>query len=181
MCIRRRLLLEYPLDEDLSYGCDEEGIYMRLRAAGYEQRLVADAVVRHEHYFTGRALFKHAYRGGKATAWLVYKYYLPQRLDMLPFMLAYLTVPLVLIDGRLGVVPLLFFAGALAAITYNDLFRKRKTVGETLRSFPVLLAYYHVRLLAYVTESVRLNLGRHTIQRERIAPRARERASKPGG
>ena len=176
MCIRRRLLLEYPLDEDLSYGCDEEGIYMRLRAAGYEQRLVGDAVVRHEHYFTRRSLFKHAYRGGKATAWLVYKYYLPQRLDMLPFMLAYVTMPLVLIDLWLGFVPLLFFAGALAAITYNDLFRKRKTVGETLRSFPVLVAYYHVRLFAYVTESIRLYFGKHDIQRERITPRARERS-----
>lgn len=171
MCIRRHLLEEYPLDEDLTYGCDEEGVYMRLREAGYEQRLVPDAVVRHEHYFGRRSFFRHAYRGGRAAAWLVYKYHLPQRLDMLPFMLTYLTLPLVLIDRWLAVMPLFFFAAALAAITYNDLFRKRKTIGETLRSFAVLLAYYHVRLLAYVTELVRLHLGKHDIKRVRLSRR----------
>ena len=171
MCIRRRLLLEHPLDEDLKYGCDEEGLYLRLRAAGYQQRLVPDAIVRHEHHFTGRSLLRHARIGGAGAAWLVYKYHLPPRLDLLPFMLTYLTLPLALVDSRLALIPAFFFAGAMAAIAYNDLFRKRKTIGETLLSFPVLLAYYHVRLVGYVGYAIALRLGRHNITRHRLGRR----------
>ncbi|MGB2984333.1 MAG: glycosyltransferase [Phycisphaerae bacterium] len=186
MCVRRELLLKYMLDEDraaqarnpdgtidvtVSGRGDEEGLYLMLRAAGYEQLAVPDAVVLHEHHFTGRSFFKQAFRGGRSAARLVYKYYLPPRMDLLPFMLTYLTLPLIVFSRWLAVVPAFFFAGALAAITYNDLFRKRKTIGETLRSFPVLLAYYHVRLVGYVLETVRLRLCRHGITRQRLPVR----------
>lgn len=170
MCIRRHLLLEHPLDEDLKYGCDEEGIYLRLRAAGFSQRFVPDAHVRHEHRLTARSLLSQARLGGAGAAWLVYKYHLPPRLDLLPFMLSYLTLPLALLDFRLAALSAFFFAGALAAMTYNDLFRKRKTVGETLLTFPVLLVYYHVRLVGYVVMAGMLRFGKHDIQRVRLRP-----------
>jgi hypothetical protein len=84
---------------------------------------------------------------------------------MLPFLLTYLTLPLVLVNVWLVAVPLFFFAGALAGITYNDLFRKQKTIGETIRSFPVLVAYYHVRLFGYVVQAIKLRVTRHDIER----------------
>jgi hypothetical protein len=56
----------------------------------------------------------------------------------------------------------------LAAIGYNDLARKGKSVGQTLLTFPILVAYYHVRLLGYVIESVRLRTRGHDIQRRRL-------------
>ncbi|MFH1417329.1 MAG: glycosyltransferase family A protein [Planctomycetota bacterium] len=179
MCIRRELLLEYPLDEDLKHSCDEEGVFLRLRAGGYEQRVVPEAVVDHEHYYTRQSFFRQARQGSESAARLVYKYYLPQRLDMLPFMLAYASLPLILADVRLAAAPGFFFAAALAAIAYNDLFRKGKTIGETLRSFPVLLAYYHVRLCGYIVETIRLRLCRHGLRRVRLdkAPDAAPDAS----
>jgi glycosyltransferase involved in cell wall biosynthesis len=169
MCVRRTCLLEYPLDEDLKYGCDEEGLYLKLKAAGFDQRFVPAAHVVHEHHFTGRSLFRQARIGGAGAAWLVYKYHLPPRLDLLPFMLTYLTLPLILVRAWLVVVPAFFFAGALAAITYNDLFRKRKTIGETVLSFPVLLAYYHVRLYGYVMQAIRLRFTKHGVARVHIS------------
>ena len=165
---RRDILLKHPLDEDRKYGCDEEGLFLRLRFEGYEQRLVHDAVVTHNHRFTGRSFLRQAYAGGAAAGWFVYKYHLPPRLDMLPFLLAYITVPLGLLDARLAAVPALFFAAALAAITYNDLFRKGKTAWATVRSFPILLVSYHVRLAGYVLEQARLWFTRHNIQRVRL-------------
>ncbi len=183
MCVRRELMLKYMFDDDraaqarnpdgtvdvtVSGRGDEEGLYLMLRAAGYEQRVVPEAVVLHEHRYTGRSFFKQAFRGGRSAARLVYKYYLPPRLDMLPFMLTYLTLPLLLSDRWFAAVPVFFFAGALAAVTYNDLARKGKSIGETLRSFPMLLVYYHVRLAGYVTESARLRLRRSMIQRVRL-------------
>jgi glycosyltransferase involved in cell wall biosynthesis len=184
MCVRRELLLKYRLDEDrseplkektgrpdvtISGRGDEEGLFLVLRAAGYEMRSMPDAVVLHEHPLDRRSFFRQAFRGGRSAARLVYKYHLPQRLDMLPFMLTYLTVPLMLIDLRAAALPLFFLVGALSAITYNDLFRKGKSIGETLRSFPMLLLYYHVRLGGYVAESFRLRLVKHGIKRFRLS------------
>ncbi len=177
MCVRSSVLREHALDEDrakvdsditVSGRGDEEGLFLILRAAGYEVRVAPEAVVLHEHGFTGRRFFRQAYRGGKSAARLVYKFRLAQRLDMLPFVLAYASLPLMLVDVRLAIVPGLFFAAALAAITYNDLFRKGKTIGETVRSFPVLLVYYQVRLCGYAVETIRLRLGRHDIRRVRL-------------
>jgi len=83
MCVRRALLLQHVLDEDratqarkpdgtvdvkVSGRGDEEGLYLMLRAAGYEQRVVPEAVVLHEHYYTMRSFFKQAFRGGRSAA-----------------------------------------------------------------------------------------------------------------
>lgn len=168
MCVRRDLLVQYPFDEDLKYGCDEEGIYLRFRAIGYEQKVVPDAVLRHEHRFTRQTFFRQAHLGGAAAAWLVYKYRLLPRLDLLPFMLGYLTLPLGLVNAWLLAIPLLFLGVALVALLYNELRRKNKTIGETLRSFPVLLTYYHIRLVSYLTQSVRLRLFCNNIERVRL-------------
>lgn len=180
MGVRRELLLEYRLDEDRSEPLrtssgqpdvtvsgrgDEEGLYQLLRAAGYEQLVEPDAVVLHSHPLSRGAFFRQAFRGGRSAARLVYKFYLPQRFDMLPFMLTYLTLPLVLLHVWLVAIPLFFFAGALGAITYNDLVNKGKTVGEVIRSFPMLVVYYHVRLGGYILESLRLRLTRHDLER----------------
>ncbi len=168
LAIRRELLLRHPLDEDLRWGCDEEGISLRLRSAGYRKRFEPAAVVLHDHPFDRRGFFRHASLRGKAAAWLVYKYHLPPRRDMVPFVLAYAALLLLLVDVRLVVVPLFFFGGAVAALAYAELWLKRKTVGEALRSFPALLAYYHVKLVAYVSTTLRLHLRPNRIQRIRL-------------
>ncbi|MCH7591753.1 MAG: glycosyltransferase family 2 protein [Planctomycetes bacterium] len=184
MCVRRDLLRQDALDEDRATPAsrrdgrpdvtasgrgDEEGLFLRLRAAGHEVRVTRDAVVLHEHYYTARSFFRQAFRGGRSAARLVYKFHLRPRLDMLPFLLAYLSLPLVLWSRTLGCVPGFFFLAALTAMTYNDLFRKQKTVSQTLRSFPVLLVYYHVRLVAYVIETISLRIRRHDIKRVRLS------------
>jgi glycosyltransferase involved in cell wall biosynthesis len=183
MCVRRTHLIEFFLDEDratqarnpngsvdmrVSGRGDEEGLYLMLCAAGYEIQTVPDAIVLHEHYYTGRSMFRQALRGGRSAARLVYKFYLPTRLDLLPFILSYSTMPLIFVYQWLVIIPAFFFAAALAAITYNDLYRKGKTISETIRSFHVLLAYYHVRLFGYVMEAVRLRMLKNNISRLRL-------------
>ena len=87
---------------------------------------------------------------------------------MLPFVLAYATLPLALIHGLFLGVSLFFFMGALAAITYNDLFRKKKSIMETIITFPMLFLYYHVRMAGYVLETLRLRCTRNEITRIRL-------------
>lgn len=171
MAMRRDILLAHMLDEDASedtskYGrCDEEGLFLILKAKGYEQRVAPDAKVTHDHRYTFRSLSRQAYRGGMSAAKLVHKYHLRHRTDMIPFLLGYVTLPLGLINVYLLAVPLFFLSGALAAITYNDLFRKKKKPGETLYTYPMLLLYYHLRLIGYTTQTLRLLLGKDKLKR----------------
>lgn len=184
MCIRRDLLMRYRLDEDraerlqtsdgtpdvsVSGRGDEEGLHLILRAAGFKLKAAPDAVVLHEHHLNARAFLRQALRGGKSAARLVYKYSLPQRLDMLPFMLALVTLPFGFAWPLLFAVPAFFLLSGLAAITYNDLCRKKKSLPETLLTFPLLLLYYVIRLAGYLSESIRLRTTRHDVQKVRLA------------
>jgi glycosyltransferase involved in cell wall biosynthesis len=177
MCVRRDFLLAAGFDEDrasaspdttVSARGDEDGLFLRLRAAGFEARVVHDAAVVHEHYYTGRSFFRQAFRGGAASARLGYKYYLPPRIELTPLLLAYLTLPLILLGPAGALVPAVFAAIFLAAILYNDLFRKRKTIIETLVTLPLLIAFYHVRMVGYWLEFVRLRVGKSGIRRVRL-------------
>ena len=183
MCIRRSVLRRITLDEDrapvtavapqgrdttVSGRGDEEGLCLELLAAGYELRSAPDGIVLHVHPLSGRAFFRQALRGGRSAARLVYKYRLAPRLDMLPFMLAYATLPLAALVPYGFVAPAGFFLAALGAITYNDLARKGKTLREVGISFPMLLVYYHVRLAGYVSEAVRLRCTKTDLKRVRL-------------
>ena len=171
MCVRRELLLNLGFDEDraapdagpdsapdttVSGRGDEEGLYLMLRAEGWRVLCTHRARVLHVHHYTRRSFFRQALKGGRSAARLVYKFRLAHRLDMLPFILTYITLPLALIDTRLLIIPIVFFLAAIAAITYNDLVRKAKPPIDVALTFPLLLAYYHVRLVGYLTESIRL-------------------------
>ncbi|HUN81956.1 MAG TPA: glycosyltransferase family 2 protein [Phycisphaerae bacterium] len=184
MAVRRGPMVQVGWDEDRRFqamidigvpdtatsgGCDEEGIYLMLRAMGYKQRTAQGAVVLHEHYYTGRSLFRQAYVGGGSAAHLVYKYRLPMRIDVLPFVLAYATLLLPIINRHLWPVPSFFFIGACAALIYNDIWRKGKAVGQTLLTFPILLAYYHVRVLGYIVEAIRVRLRQTKMKRVQLS------------
>jgi CBS domain containing-hemolysin-like protein len=87
---------------------------------------------------------------------------------MLPFLLAYGSLGASLVNPLLLPLFPVFMSGALAAITYNDLFRKEKTPLETALSFPALVAYYHVRFYGYARQTLALRLGKSDIERVRL-------------
>ncbi len=165
MCVRRELIVKYEWDENRAPVCDdvgvsgrgdEEGLYLTLRSAGYEQRVVHGAVVIHDHSHDRRSFFRQAFRGGMATARLAKQYRLPPRIELVTLLLAYVTLPAAWIGDWAWVVPgasAIFF---LAAILYNDLFRKGKTVFEVAVTFPLLLCYYHARLAGYAVQWCRM-------------------------
>lgn len=189
MAVRRALLRRIHWDEDRRFqameragvpdvtnsgGCDEEGIYLILKWAGYEQRVVPAARVLHEHTYDRRSFYRQAYYGGGSAAHLVWKYRLWHRLDIVPLIVAYPlllgTVVLPRLAGGAGAI----LAAWLAAVIYNDLARKNKTLSETFRSLPWVIAYYHVRALGYARETVRLWTGRRRIARVRRADAVRQ-------
>lgn len=180
LAVRRSILLEYGFDEDARWKspikngvvqspvCDEESLFLTLRAAGYEQRVVPDAAVLHMHPYDRAAFLKQALAGGRGAAYLVHKYYLPHRIDLLPWMLTYLTAPLAVFGYQYAAIPAAFMLAALAAVAYNEIARKGKTPGQLIRCYPALFIYYQLRLIAYVSETIRLKLGLRPAQRIRL-------------
>jgi len=174
MCLPRPIICKYMLDEDrggaqsditVSGRGDEDGLYQFLKADGLKVRTAHDAIVLHEHHYTGRAFFRQAYRSGKATARLGYKYRLTWRIELVTLMVAWLLLPVVMLGGAWWLVPAIPAALFLAAITYNELFRKRKNILELIIIYPMLLVYYHLRLVGYLVQHYRLLAGKDRIQR----------------
>jgi hypothetical protein len=182
MCVRREPLLRFMLDEDrapsdgaadaaVSGRGDEEGLFLLLRAAGYDQRVVADAIVHHDHPLRAATFLRQAWRGGRSAARLVYKYRLRTRLDVLPFALALVTLmlvaaPTVLVSRWFLLAPATCMLLGVAAVAYNELCRKGKTLVDLLVTAPALTVYYALRVTAYMGEAVRLRLLPNDIERE---------------
>jgi glycosyltransferase involved in cell wall biosynthesis len=189
MAVKRELLLRLKWDIDraaiqktkdgqpdtsVSGRGDEEGLHLRLHAYGYDLVATPAARVLHEHPYTRSSFFRQAQKGGRSAAKLVYKFSLKQRIDMVFFMVGYASLLLGVINTWLLLIPFLFLGLAVAAVSYNDIFLKGKTVGQFIRGFPILLAYYHVRLYGYVTESLKLRLGLIEIDRADLQAEARD-------
>ena len=128
-------------------ACDEVSLAIGPAAAGWSVLARPEAIVLHEHHYDRRSFFRQAYHGGRAAADFVRRHRLPPRLDMLPFMLAWGTLPAAAtvaattpVTAWVLLVPAAFFPLAIAAITYHHLVPTGKTAGETLRSLPVLPA-----------------------------------------
>ncbi|MHC5024948.1 MAG: glycosyltransferase family 2 protein [Planctomycetota bacterium] len=151
-------------DTTFSGACDEEDLCLALRGGGWRILAEPDAVVVHEHHYDARSFFRQAYHGGRAAADLVTRNRLRHRTDLLPFLLAYLSLPLAaglapFTTWWLLLLPGLCLAVGLAAILYNDLALKGKTPGEVARSVHILIAYYHVRLWGYVRKLIESRIG----------------------
>lgn len=185
VCIRRTLLLAHRMEEDFSDNavgddgvvdtsfsgrCDEEGLYLAIRAAGWQVISGPDAKVVHDHPYDRRSLCLQAFHGGGAAAELVWKFRLRDRLDLLPLGLFWLLLPVAVVVGVLFtwwglVVPGFFLFAQCGAVAWNETARKGKSVAELARVAPVLVLYYHLRLVGYLRRRLQLLLGLDRLDR----------------
>lgn len=168
MAVRREALLRFPFDEDPGWKsarvgaavaspvCDEEGLYLSLRAAGYYQHVIPDAVVLHEHRYDCASFFRHAINGGRGAAFLVHRYRLPPRLDLMPLLLLYMSLPVALVFPPTWYATGGLLAVFVVALAYNEVFRKGKSLAGAALCLPLMIVYYQFRLFAYVGETIRL-------------------------
>jgi glycosyltransferase involved in cell wall biosynthesis len=188
LCVRRRLLAGHRWEEDFSNAavtaqgradtsfsgrCDEEGLYLALRAAGWVVRAEPRALVLHDHPYTARSLMRQAWHGGRAAAELVWKFRLIDRLDVAPFAIALLAalaaLPLAALHAWWWLLlPLPPLLAGIAAVCWNETANKGKRPGELVRAAPVLAIYYLLRTLGYLLRRVELLLRVTPIAR--IAP-----------
>lgn len=201
VCIRRALLLGHEMEEDFSDNavdddgvvdtsfsgrCDEEGLYLAIRRAGWRVVARPEAKVLHDHPYDRRSLCKQAYHGGGAAAELVWKFRLRDRLDLIPLTTAWLALVAAAILGPtlsawFWLLPAPFLLLQAAAVAYNETTRKGKTVPQLLRIAPVLVLYYHLRLAGYLLRRVQLLVGIRPISRIDPATFASAMPRPPGG
>ena len=183
LCVRRVLMPAGAWDESrptrsdggrpdtaISARCDEEGLNLAIRAAGWGVESIPAARVRHFHPYTRRSLLRQAWFGGCAAAEIVHRYRLGPRRDLGPIALAWLLLGLVLIVGPfttwwLAALPAAVGGLAFAAVAWNELSNKGKTIGGLLRASPALVVYYHVRLAGFTVRRWQLRLGGDGVER----------------
>lgn len=199
LCVRRELLVAFEWEEDFtdnavtdtgevdtsfSGRCDEEGLCLAIRRAGWRVVSAPKAKVEHHHGYNAWSLMKQAYHGGQAAAELVWKYHLRFPMDIIPLFLAYVTLVPALVFGAMFswwflVIPMAFFAMEATGALYKELSRKGKKLSEIPRISHVLLIYYHLRLMGYLRRGIKLWLGLEKIKRVDVVSIGRELPNPP--
>ena len=189
LCVRRDLVDGHAWEEDFSNAavtgegradtsfsgrCDEEGLYLAIRAAGWRVVAEPSARLEHRHPYTARSLMRQAFHGGRAAAELVWKFRLRDRLDLAPFILALVAllvaIPLAVFlplpwAAWTLLLPLPPLMAGIAAVCWNETANKGKSWSELLRAAPVLAIYYTLRTSGYLSRRVGLWLGVQPVRR----------------
>ena len=182
LMVRRMLLTGHRWEEDFSDAtrtgarpdtgfsgrCDEEGLYLAIKAAGWSVVAEPSALVEHHHPYTWAAFRRQAWHGGRAAAELVWKFRLRDRLDVAPFLLAAvgliaasIAAPLLDAPWRwivLAAAPAPFVAGCMA-VAWNETANKGKSFTGLLAAVPALVAYYALRTTGYALRRAQLLVG----------------------
>jgi glycosyltransferase involved in cell wall biosynthesis len=176
----RRALLQGKLDEDraqvssdmtVSGRGDEEGLYLKLKAEGWEVRIAREAKTLHVHHYSRESFYRQAFKGGGSAARVGYKYRLPVRIELLCLLGGWVFLIGTLVNPWSALPSAACFgAFAAGALAYNEIARKGKTVGQALRIAPVMTAYFHLRAYGYFRQWTRLLLGIDELERERLGP-----------
>jgi glycosyltransferase involved in cell wall biosynthesis len=161
--LRASVARALPFDGSLRIYGEDSDLGWRIVAAGFKTHYCPEAELEHRHDHTYRSFFREAYLQGWGAARLHYKHgkWVPR--DLLFGVLALLAT-LVAIVPPLRVPALLAATSCwslfLAALMFNELFYKRKSLWLALWTFPVQLAWYLTKLGGYLYMLARIVAGR---------------------
>lgn len=148
----------FRLDEAI-FGGEGDDLAVRLRHAGRTVALAPDAVVHHHHALRFRDYMRMGAQQGRGHGLYWYKHGRFVGRDIAAGTSALLTAPVAALDFRLLAVPASFAGLQLAAIVFNEVYFKRKSLREALVVLPVQVAYYVVRIRAALVTRARASLG----------------------
>lgn len=166
MGFRREIALRYLFDDALTYGCDEDDLAWRMQSDGHRLTFIPDAIVHHHHPLDLRRYLRMGYRQGIGSARYWYKRSIYVGRDLAAGFAALLTLPLAVIDTQWLAVPVLFAALQLAAIAFNEIALKSKSLRETIFVFPVCVTYQICKAGGVLATWLRLAFGREQPIRE---------------
>jgi FkbM family methyltransferase len=160
MMVRSDFLRD-PLDEDrapipgdvtTSGRGDEEGLRIKILRAGKLIAHAPDAVCLHDHPHGFRSFCRQAFKSGRSTARLASKYRLSPRWELVASLACIFSLPFSIWRTEALAISFLSFCIFLAAVLYNELALKRKTVAQTMTTIPALLIYFPLRATGYLAE-----------------------------
>ncbi len=160
MCFRRELASRFGFEPSLAYGCDEDELAWRLQSMGYESRFAPGAIVYHDHAMALAGYLGMAWRQGQGSGRYGYKRgnYLGRDLALLAA--ALVSLPLALTGVRWLALPAIFLLLQLAAMVYNEVAFKGKSLLEAIIVLPACLLYNLVKLWSVLRMLARIALGR---------------------
>jgi GT2 family glycosyltransferase len=180
MGLLRAVALDYLFDEALTLYCDETDLAWRLQQDGHRIAYAPNAVVQHNHPLTLRRYLSMAYRQGVGAARYWYKRGVYVGRDVVFLLAAIATLPFAIVDVRALALTALCLALQVAALAYNELTFKGKSLAETIIVLPLCLLYSCCKTLGVVKTLIRLLLGREsTIRESKRRWLARQRRAAP--
>ena len=159
MAVRRVLAQECRFDAALRYGAAGDDLARRIKADGWTIAFAGDARVTHHRSLTIADYLRRAYMLGQGSARYWYKHNIFVGRDLLALACAVLAIPLVAIDSRLVLVSVAFIGLQIAAIAYNELYFKGKTIARTIHVFPLLLLRFAWRAVGVGVTLTRILFG----------------------
>jgi GT2 family glycosyltransferase len=160
MAFRRATLAALAFDPLLNYYCDEDDMARRILALGGHIAFAPQAIVQHSHAMTYVGYLRTAYKQGQGSAryWFKYGQYVGR--DVLFSVLAWLSLPLWLLDARLAMVTAVCLLLQLLALIMNEIVFKGAPWGWSLAVLPVVLAHNLVKSATVLWTLVRIISGR---------------------
>ena len=160
MGIRRDLADQYHFDASLVYGAEGDDLARRLTLDGHRIVHVELAISHHDHPMNLSHCMRRGYLQGIGCTRFWYKHNIYVGRDLLPLAAALITLPLGLLDVRLLALPACFVLIQLAALAYNEVVLKRKSLWQAILVYPVCLLFYAMRASAVPVTWFRLILGK---------------------
>jgi len=160
MGMRRDLAEQYPFDASLVYGGEGDDLARRMSLDGHRIIHVDLAVSYHDHCMTLAHCLRRGYLLGMGSARYWYKHDMVVGRDLLPLAAALLTLPLGLLGLWWLMVPGTLIALQLAALAYNEIVIKHKTLWQAVQVYPVSVLFYLARAAAVPVIWFRLAIGK---------------------
>jgi FkbM family methyltransferase len=141
-----------PANVATSARGDEEGLRLKILRAGKLIAHAPDAICLHDHPYNFRNFCGQAFKSGRSTARLASKYRLSPRWELVALLASIFFLPFSFWRTEALAISVLSFCIFLAAVLYNELALKRKTVIQTITTIPALLIYFALRATGYLAE-----------------------------
>ncbi|QDU16210.1 Putative glycosyltransferase EpsH [Gimesia maris] len=150
MGFRREVLKKYLFDEDLTYYCDEDDLALRMVKDKHQFAFAPEAIVYHHHPYTLGSYLRQAWRQGKGSAHFWWKHGIYLGRDVILVIVIIMLLIGALLWQPLIIAAMLAILVQLAALFFNEVCLKRKTILEGIMVLPLITVANQVKAIRVI-------------------------------